>query len=689
MSVSSSINYAAMDGMERHLLHSLPEEQAMNPRDCLLELLEQLDDVNLRQVLKIELKRTLGDHDRLVNMLQQRVDMLEQDNESLKQHAHQMQQRYDKAVREMQFFRKKYDNLAAVDAARSTSSSVPGSPRPSTSTSTHLSHHSHPSLSNGSNSHPPPPPLPAPMPVSHLSTPHPQQYSNHHHHQQQQLPPPPLPHHQSQSQSHPPMPLPGNDDDNSSLLADQMRQKLAMTSRSTSTTTTMSSSTYWSPSSASMAPSTTATTISSVETPASSVRPRQNSMNTIHSTASSSNSSSNGIPINQNMAHSVSGQGSVYSGSGRSDYSVSRHQSNLSMSSNGTSGKSSWQFLRSQPSPTTASLNPTTSISSNTGQAVPMTPVRSTTTTNGYTGNSLLQQRRVDPLIFGGADGLWETIAKSKGSDVTVEKIISNFLRRGGSPNTAKQSNQSCQLVKYGYGLIHALIVTKAPGSLDLLLQQGANPNAMSLCTIEEEKVSPCYLAAKVGWLAGLQKLVQAGGDLYTSRGGGLKNKTVLHVAAEQCHAAVVEYIIEITQGALNLQLDAQGATVLHYACASGHTDLVSLLARRCQVPVMQPDQHDELPLHWAARHGRLEVVTLLVERFGVDCNAYVPKKVSTPYDLAKAAGHRRLVDYLKGIGGITTKKMDKKREEEMAKNMPQHFESTLMKHGLFSDGDF
>jgi hypothetical protein len=53
-----------------------------------------------------------------------------------------------------------------------------------------------------------------------------------------------------------------------------------------------------------------------------------------------------------------------------------------------------------------------------------MTPVRSTTTTSGYTGHSLIQQRRVDPLSFGGADGLWDTIAKSKGSDVTVEKII-------------------------------------------------------------------------------------------------------------------------------------------------------------------------------------------------------------------------------------------------------------------------
>ncbi|ORZ11107.1 ankyrin repeat-containing domain protein [Absidia repens] len=316
-----------------------------------------------------------------------------------------------------------------------------------------------------------------------------------------------------------------------------------------------------------------------------------------------------------------------------------------------------------------------------------MTPVRSSTATNGYTGASLIQQRRVDPLIFGGSDGLWDTISKSKGSDVTVEKIISNFLRRGGSPNTAKQSPNN-NAVKYGFGMIHALVVTKAPGSLDLILQQGANPNAMTLGTVEEDKCSALYLAAKVGWLSGLQKLVQAGGDLITSRGGGSKNKSVLHVAAEHCHAAVVEYIVEITQGKLNNQVDAHGATVLHYACASGHSDLVSLVARVYQVPVLQADYQGELPLHWAVRNGRLEVATLLIERFGVDCNAYVPRKVGTSLDLAKSAGHKRLVDYLKGIGALTAKKMDKRREEESSRKDPGQFESTLLKHGLFADSD-
>jgi hypothetical protein len=66
-------------------------------------------------------------------------------------------------------------------------------------------------------------------------------------------------------------------------------------------------------------------------------------------------------------------------------------------------------------------------------------------------------------------------------------------------------------------------------------------------------------MAASVGWLAGLQKLVQAGGDLLAARGCGAKNKTALHVAAEHCHAAVVEYIVEATEGRLNLEVDSLG----------------------------------------------------------------------------------------------------------------------------------
>ena len=36
----------------------------------------------------------------------------------------------------------------------------------------------------------------------------------------------------------------------------------------------------------------------------------------------------------------------------------------------------------------------------------------------------IIQQRKVDPITFGGSDALWETITKSKTSDVAIEKLI-------------------------------------------------------------------------------------------------------------------------------------------------------------------------------------------------------------------------------------------------------------------------
>lgn len=44
-----------------------------------------------------------------------------------------------------------------------------------------------------------------------------------------------------------------------------------------------------------------------------------------------------------------------------------------------------------------------------------------------------------------------------------------------------------------------------------------------------------------------------------SARGSGARKKTALHVAAEFGHAAVVEYIVNMTQGVLNLETDAIG----------------------------------------------------------------------------------------------------------------------------------
>ncbi|KAI9313376.1 ankyrin repeat-containing domain protein [Dichotomocladium elegans] len=550
-----------------------------SPKELLYELLQKVEPAELRHGMRCEMRRLVNDHERLISMLQQRSQILEDENEALRRSSMEHQRRYEKAVREMQFFRLQCEaNKQQLDE-----------PRPPPQKQQQQQYHTQgegPSCAIESESSSLSPGRPAKQPMltnSYLST-----------HSTSLIPSPDvqspvydltMDHSQGQSKET------AVASRSPSCSGSSMASSVSMTSQ------------YW----------------------------------LVQGTTS-------GLPTDPIP-------------------SVTRINDD---------SKSITGSMRRKPA-AMMMMTPASSIHS-----VSMTPVRSSTSANGYTGEALIQQRRVDPLIFGGSDGLWDTLAKHKGSDVTVEKTITNFLRRGGSPNTAKQAaSASSNPIKYGYGMVHALVVTKASTPLDLLLQQGANPNAMTLSHTEDDKVTPCYLAASVGWLAGLQKLVQAGGDLMAARGAGIKNKTALHVAAENCHAAVVEYVVTVTQGGLNLEQDSDG-----------HTDLVSYLARTCQIPVDQPDNRGELPLHWAARHGRLEVMTLLIERCGCNVNAYIPHKLGTPLDLAKSAGQRRLVDYLKGVGALTAKKMDKKRDEETGK---ARLENRLAKNGFgmfFADGN-
>ncbi|KAI7900214.1 uncharacterized protein BX663DRAFT_518963 [Cokeromyces recurvatus] len=142
--------------------------------------------------------------------------------------------------------------------------------------------------------------------------------------------------------------------------------------------------------------------------------------------------------------------------------------------------------------------------------------------------------------------------------------------------------------------------------TLELLLQHGANPNAMTLSHVEEDKVTPGYLAAT---------LTEAGADLTISR--------ALHIAAEHCHTTVVDILYHLPHPNIIFK------------------SIAWLIYTNCQLPIDQTDIRGETPLHWASRQGHLEVASFLIERCGCNFNSYIPR------------GHKRLLEYYK------------KREEE------------------------
>ncbi|KAI9321617.1 hypothetical protein BX666DRAFT_1874824 [Dichotomocladium elegans] len=582
-SLSPTASYYSIDdfscSFDRTLLRSSliadNKEKSLPPsaRECLTGLIQQVEHEQLRQMLKSELKRLLTDQERIVTMLQQRTKQIEQENEQLKGACAEHQCRYEKAVREMQFFKKKCDYITKQQHAPTLTQSLSMStandhPRPrsrqrSQSTISET-------FSEIASSLPPPPP-----PTHTAPPPPPTQPS----HQPQPLPPTPGSITSQHQLSHPspPLPRPSSSANGypltptsprlSSASAEEAYDSLqplptsgTMRSRSSSTSTSNSlmqqshqhhlsfqmQQPYW-------------------HAPA--ALPSVSSVMSSYSATGTSTMSLADNPSRQLPQHPVRHAGTTSIYSVGSDMSFPNSISNASEMHR----QQQQHYIKQQNGPGYAPLPPSSSSAS-----------------------TLSSQRRVDPLMYGGSDGLWDTICKGQGSDATVEKIVSNFLRRGGSPNTAKQS-PSYQGVRCGYGMVHALIVTKASGALDLLLQQGANPNAMTMSDAEEDK---------------------------------------------------------------------------------------------CHIPIDQQDHKGEQPIHWAARAGRLEVVALLVERFNANYNAYLPKRVPTPIEIAKSNGHKRLVDYLKGLGALTTKKLDKSRKEEEKKSKSSRLENALHRNGLFQDDD-
>lgn len=394
-------------------MHIQPNEKdmpPMTPRECLIELIQQVDQDNLRQVLNIEMNRLMTDHERLVTMLQQRTLVLEQENESLRASGEEYQRRYEKAVREMQFFKKKYDRAMSSGATetRRRSLSVDSELIPSSLISgSSDEQNQHIAMAPAASSPATYPLTPtSPQPSSTLaSSIRESTYS-------------------LDSQGKPRSQGIGMHSGSPSISSIASSQQQLQPHQAIPVnygpTPSASSASYWNNTPLPSVPSVTSTSSTATISASSSLPP-----------PAPPPVSSVSTDMPRTRGHRHAGTNSVYSVSTESSYTPSLH----TLSENGASkhgSTSSWQYLRHNPSMHSSYSTPSSSLSSashpsqtsHSAYSVPMTPVRSSTSTNGYTGSNLIQQRRVDPLLFGGSDGLWDTIAKSKGSDATVEKII-------------------------------------------------------------------------------------------------------------------------------------------------------------------------------------------------------------------------------------------------------------------------
>ena len=166
---------------------------------------------------------------------------------------------------------------------------------------------------------------------------------------------------------------------------------------------------------------------------------------------------------------------------------------------------------------------------------------------------------------------------------------------------------------------------------VELLVEYGADPNVSSKGKwLPFFKIpagsTPLHLAANLGWVSTVAKLIQAGADVNAVDNFGA---SPLHHAAENGDVDTIKILL--AAGAqVNLFAKGESATKkpigispLYFAANGGHLEAAQLLLEHGADPNPGPypgmDEMDEIPdglsaLHWAALHQQPDLVKLLVD---------------------------------------------------------------------------
>lgn len=191
-----------------------------------------------------------------------------------------------------------------------------------------------------------------------------------------------------------------------------------------------------------------------------------------------------------------------------------------------------------------------------------------------------IKTRTMD-LTYACGDGFWDTIARGKNKKNEVDTLIrcvhiqsmayyiltcwhSNYLRRGGQPNVAKNS-ASLKSVKEGYGLLHALVAVKNSQAVSRVIEAGANPNVVALGPNEEDKTTPLVLAAQLGYMRGVRLLYErANADLFQR---GPRQMTALHAAVSNDSLDIAVYLLRASRLTLLDSVDVDGMLLAISGC--------------------------------------------------------------------------------------------------------------------------
>jgi ankyrin repeat protein len=159
--------------------------------------------------------------------------------------------------------------------------------------------------------------------------------------------------------------------------------------------------------------------------------------------------------------------------------------------------------------------------------------------------------------------------------------------------------------------------------------------------------------AAESGSVEIVEKLVDAGAEYFAMMADGF---TILHLAAQNGHARVIEFIMQRsmqTNQELMIRRWAESMntfheTVHHIAAKNGYTEVIDVLGNFGVNVNQLVFQHEPSPLYYAISNGHIEAVKCLI-KLGAEVNANPSyhSNFEPPFMLACKKGNIEIIKIL------------------------------------------
>ncbi|CAH1773123.1 unnamed protein product [Owenia fusiformis] len=175
------------------------------------------------------------------------------------------------------------------------------------------------------------------------------------------------------------------------------------------------------------------------------------------------------------------------------------------------------------------------------------------------------------------------------------------------------------------------------------------------LHSLDNDGHTPLHVASKYGNIKAMLTLLNHGADPH---GKTVKRETPLHFAARYGRLNTCKHYLDSEIGSQIInEVDSNGYSPLHHACANGQSEVVRLLLQRGAR--MSRDHRGNNPLHIAcAADGNMDVLRQLLSTHTNMINA-TNNESKTPLHLAAEKGHGEVLVTLLSMDAMITKDLN------------------------------